>query len=203
MSGLESKTMSVTYKAKLQSTTPLLFGRMYSADVAKEQKESHAEYEERTWSNRIHKDSKGQAILQPLQFKNCLRDAAKYLSESIPGKGKSTFTKHFKSGVMVFDPMQLETTNGRPILADSVPPLWLNVPSDGMTGGTKRVPKAFPEVKEWTGTVEIHILDQTITKDVLLRHLTEAGNFIGLGSMRVGNGGITGRFKVVSLTEVK
>ena len=195
--------MSTTYIAKLKSTTPVLFGRMYGADEPKKEREGHADYEERTWSARLHKNEKGQVIFQPLQFKNCLRDAAKYLSESIPGKGKSTFTKHFKSGIMVFDSMQLYTPTGRPILAADVPPLWLNVPSDGMTGGTKRVPKAFPEVKEWAGTIEIHVLDKTITRDVLHRHLTEAGNFIGLGSMRVGNGGITGRFEVVSLTEKK
>lgn len=195
--------MSTVYIAKLQSTTPVLFGRMYGADEPKKQKESHADYEERTWSSRLHKNEKGQVIFTPLQLKNCLRDAAKYLSESVPGKRMATFTKYFKSGVMVFEPSLLETHSGRPILADQVPPLWLNVPSDGMTGGTKRVPKAFPEVKEWAATFEVHVLDGTITIDVLQRHLTEAGNFIGFGSMRVANGGISGRFKVLSLTEKK
>jgi hypothetical protein len=104
---------------------------------------------------------------------------------------------------MVFQPTILLDMNGQPIKAASIEPLWLNVPSDGQTGGTKRVPKAFPEVKEWKGTVEVVVLDDVITKDVLMRHLTQAGNFIGLGAMRVANGGICGRFQVVSLTEVK
>lgn len=176
---------------------------MYAGDVPKLAREGHADYEERTWMNRTHADQFGNAVISPLAIKNCLRDAAKYLSEPIPGKGKSTFTKHFKSGVMVFEEMGLKNFTNQPIKVDAVTPLWLNVPSDGMTGGTKRVPKAFPQVKEWKGSIEISVLDDTITKDVLLRHLTEAGNFIGLGAMRVANGGISGRFKVVSLIENK
>jgi hypothetical protein len=188
-----------TYTVKLQGTTPLLYGRQYS--VPKLQRESAAEYEERTWAERMHKNEGGQAVLSPLSVKNCLRDAAKYLSEQIPGKGKSTYTKHFKSGLMVFEQVPLFNGKNQPIIADQVEPIWLNVPSDGMTGGTKRVPKAFPQVNDWMGTVDIHVLDEVITKDVLLRHLTEAGNFVGLGAMRVANGGISGRFKVVSISE--
>jgi hypothetical protein len=189
------------YTVKLQGTTPMLFGRQYV--VPKLSKESAAEYEERTWQERLHKDEAGNVVLSPLSIKNCLRDAAKYLSEPIQGKGKSTYTKHFKSGVMVFEQTLLKDSKGQPIKAEAVEPLWLNVPSDGMTGGTKRVPKAFPQIKEWQGTVDISVLDDMISKDVLLRHLTEAGNFIGLGAMRVANGGISGRFKVVSITEAR
>ena len=188
------------YKVKLQGTTPMLYGRQYA--VPKLQRESAGEYEERTWKERMHTQD-GIVVLSPLSVKNCLRDAAKYLSESIPGKGKSTYTKHFKSGVMVFEQAPLSDSKGYPIKADSVEPLWLNVPSDGMTGGTKRVPKAFPQVKEWSATVEVSVLDEIISKDVLERHLTQAGNFVGLGAMRVANGGISGRFKVVSIAEVK
>lgn len=187
------------YTVKLQSTTPLLYGKMYAGEVPKTDRESHADYEERTWMNRAHADANGNAVIQPLAIKNCLRDAAKYLSEKIPGKKMQTFTKHFKSGVMVIDQMSLKSHEGKTIKVSDIPALWLNVPSDGMTGGTKRVPKAFPQVSDWTGTIQVHVLDETITKDVLLRHLTQAGNFVGLGAMRVGNGGISGRFKVLEI----
>jgi hypothetical protein len=187
------------YKVELVSNSPLLFGRMYSAEVPKESKESPAEYEARTWIGRTHVDAQGNVVIPPLALKNCLRDVARYLGEKIQGKRNATYTKHFKSGVMVLDSMILKTPEGKTIKLDDIEPLWLNVPSDGTTGGTKRVPKAFPQVKQWKGTAEIHVLDETITKDVLERHLIEAGNFIGLGAMRVANGGISGRFKVVSV----
>jgi hypothetical protein len=194
--------MATTYVVKIELTTPMLQGRQYS--VAKTQGESFADYENRTWRERLHTDEQTNVVIPPLMIKNMLRDAAKYLSESVPGKGKSTFTKHFRSGVMVFEPSILKTPEGQTIKADSVEPLWLSVPSDGQTGGTKRVPKAFPEIaKGTTFTTEISVLDGKITREVLSRHLTDAGNFIGLGAMRVANGGVTGRFKVLSLTESK
>jgi hypothetical protein len=189
------------YQVKLESNSAILFGRQYS--VPKLQKESAHEYEQRTWSERLHRNTQGNVVLNPLSLKNCLRDAAKYLGEPIPGKGKATYTKHFRAGIMVVEDILLTDPKGRPIIADSVEPLWLNVPSDGMTGGTKRVPKAFPRVSEWQATAEIAVLDDTITEKVLRHHLIEAGNFVGLGAMRVANGGISGRFKVVSLAEVK
>lgn len=177
-----------------------MFGRQYVVESLP--RESKAEYEQRTWRERLHTNDKGEVILSPLMVKNCLRDAARYLGEQIPGKGKSTYTKHFKSGVMVFDPALIKNASGKIIKSDMVEPLWLSVPSDGMTGGTKRVPKAFPQiVTGWTAQVDVVILDEVITKDVLSRHLATAGNFVGLGAMRVGNGGIAGRFKVVSIQD--
>jgi hypothetical protein len=191
-----------TYQVTIEGTTPLLAGRQYVVETLS--RESKAEYEQRTWKERLHTNDKGEVVLSPLMIKNCLRDAAKYLGESIPGKGKERYTKHFKSGVMVFDHATIKNTNGKVIKASEVEPLWLSVPSDGMTGGSKRVPKAFPQIAQgWTAQVNVVVLDDVIGKDVLLRHLTEAGNFVGLGAMRVGNGGITGRFTVADLKEVK
>jgi hypothetical protein len=190
------------YRVALQGTTPMLSGRQYI--VPKLPRENAAEYEERTWRERLHKNERGEVVLSPLMVKNCLRDVAKYLSEQIPGKGKSTYTKHFKSGVMVFEPALLRDAKGNTIKAAEVEPLWLNVPSDGQTGGTKRVPKAFPQIeKGWKAEVEVSVLDEIITKDVLVRHLTQAGNFVGFGAMRVANGGISGRFQVADIKEVR
>jgi hypothetical protein len=42
-----------------------------------------------------------------MAFKNCLAEIAKYLSLQIPGKGKTTYTKHFEAGVMVLDGLAL------------------------------------------------------------------------------------------------
>jgi hypothetical protein len=190
-----------TYKVELEGTTSMLFGKQYR--VAELERESKADYEERTWRERLHTNSDGIACISPLAIKNCIRDAAKYLSEPIKGKGKATYTKHFKAGVMVYDQAPISSSPHTLVRTADVEPLWLNVPSDGMTGGTKRVPKAFPEVKAgWKATVNVSVLDEIITSDVLHRHITQAGNFIGLGAMRVGNGGISGRFKINSMQEV-
>lgn len=186
-----------TYVAELQSKTAYMAGRYYEPEIPTLTKEGKDEYEKRTWRNRIHTDEKGNVLISALAFKNCLAAAAKYLGMQIPGKGKATYTKHFKSGVLVSDPLIL------PIKKDAVEGTWLFVPADGVTGSGKRVLKCFPTVKSWSGKILIHVLDETVTKDVLETHLQQAGDFIGLGSMRVQNGGICGRFRLVKLTETK
>lgn len=179
------------YTAKLEGTTPYSQGRHYSD--AKLPKESADAYERRTWRSRMHVDSKGYVFIPPMSVKNCLSEAAKFLSLQIPGKGKATYTKHFEAGVFVINPITL------PIKAEDVLPEELFVPADGRRGSGKRVIKLFPYIREWGGEVEVIISDETITRDVLYQHFVEAGNLIGLGRFRPRNNGFYGRFAVKSL----
>jgi hypothetical protein len=156
-------------------------------------KERPDEYEERTWRERLHATDDGRVFIPPMSFKNCLSEIAKFLSEQIPGKGKSTYTKHFEAGVLVMEPLVLD------IKKADVPGEWLFVPADGRRGSGKRVRKCFPVIREWGGDVTFHILDNTITKEVLEHHLREAGGFIGIGRFRPRNNGFYGRFEVVKV----
>jgi hypothetical protein len=186
-----------TFVATLKSTSPISFGRYYAQDVPKKDKEGYGDYEERTWRNRLHVGEDGSVFIPPFAFKNCLDSAAKYLGMQIPGRGKATYTKHFVSGVLVMDPLIL------PLKKAEVKGEWRYVPGDGMPGGSKRVMKCFPVIPKWEGTVDIQVLDDTVTSDVLEEHLVQAGQFIGVGSFRPQNRGIYGRFKLVSLKEKK
>jgi hypothetical protein len=186
-----------TFTATLKSTSPISFGRYYAQDVPKKDRESAADYEERTWRERLHVADDGRIFIPPFAFKNCLDSAAKYLGKQIPGKGKNTFTKHFASGVLVMDPLVLS------VKKTEVKGEWRYVPADGMPGGSKRVMKCFPVVPKWEGNVEIQVLDDTVTSEVLEEHLVQAGQFIGVGSFRPQNRGIYGRFRLVSLKEKK
>jgi hypothetical protein len=47
------------------------------------------------------------------------------------------------------------------------------------------------------------VLDEIITAPILKEFLIESGNFIGLGSLRVSNNGIFGRFGVGAVTLVE
>lgn len=155
--------------------------------------ETADDHEKRTWRNRCHVNEKGEVYIPPMAFKNCISEAAKFLSIQIPGKGKATYTKHFEAGVMVTDPLIL------PVKKDDIDGLWLFVPADGRRGGSKRVKKCFPVVQSWKGDVTFYILDETITQDIFERHLKDAGNFIGIGFFRPRNNGFYGRFKVNSV----
>lgn len=159
-------------------------------ETPKLDKEIHKDYEERTWLERAHVNKDGYMFIPPMSFKNCLSEAAKFLTIQIPGKGKSTYTKHFEAGIMVVDPLVLKTKK------EDILPEWVFVPADGVRGGNKRVWKCFPVVHEWGGDVIFHILDDTITEKVFEYHLEEAGKIIGIGRFRPRRNGYYGRFKV-------
>ena len=187
------------YEVELKSMSPISFGKFYTKEegLTKESKETHDDYEKRTWMHRTHVNQDGNVIITPFAFKNCLDSAARYLGKQIPGKGKSTYTKRFVSGCLVLEPLVL------PIKREEVKGEWRHVPADGMPGGTKRVMKCFPKIDSWEGKVKFTILDEIITQEILKEHLEQAGMFIGIGSFRPANRGIYGRFKVVSIKEIK
>jgi len=184
-----------TIIAKLRNTSPISFSRYYAQDAPKRPRENDQDYEERTWRNRVHALPDGRIFIPTFAFKNCLDNAARYLGRQIPGKGKSTYTKHFVSGVLVREPLVLNVKKAQ-VRGD-----WRHVPADGQPGGARRVLKCFPVIQSWSGEVVITVLDEIITLDVLKEHLDVAGQFIGIGSFRPQNRGVYGRFMVESVRE--
>jgi hypothetical protein len=150
-------------------------------------------YEKRTWQARLHRTPEGLVFIPPMAFKFGLSDAAQYLGEQIPGKGKQTYRKHFDSGILIADPLVLD------VKADEVEGEWFLVPSDGRRGGGKRVWKRFTVIPAWEGQLTIHVIDDIITQDLLHRTLEAMGSFIGIGRFRPQNNGFYGRFSVTSL----
>lgn len=178
--------------AHVRGSSPLVFGRYHG--TPKLNKELADAYERRTWREKLHINEEGVVVIPAMAWKNCISGAAKYLSVQIPGKGKSTYTKNFESGVLVFD----DTDIG--VKKDEVNCIEMFVPADGVRGSGKRVLKFFPQIpKGWETVVTFHIFDDLITEDVFLHHLKQAGLLIGIGSFRVRNNGTCGRFRVESL----
>lgn len=171
---------------RLTSCSPYSQSRFYNTE--KLPKEIPKDYESRTWRDRLHVDDAGEVYIPPMAIKNCLSECAKFLGIQIPGKGKSTYTKHFEAGVLVMDTVPLG------IKKADVPGEWFHVSSDGVRGGGKRVEKCFPVIRNWQGEVTVYVLDETITQDVLMQHFIEAGKFIGIGRFRPRNNGFYGRF---------
>jgi len=176
---------------ELESMSP--YGQSKYIQEKKTRDETHEQFEARTWNQRCHYNEAGNVFIPPMSFKNCLSEAAKYKSIQIPGKGKSTYTKHFEAGILVVEPLVL------PYTKDTITHEWLHVPSDGQRGGTKRVEKCFPLIPSWSGTVTFLILDELINQDVFHDHLVDAGSFIGIGRFRPRNNGFYGRFAVKSI----
>ena len=170
----------------LESSSPYSQSKFY--DTPKLSKELPKDFEARTWRDRLHVDDKDEVFIPPMSLKNCLSEAAKFLGIQIPGKGKSTYTKHFEAGILVVDNLKLG------IKKQDVDGEWLFVPSDGKRGGGKRVQKCFPIIRSWKTEANVFVFDETITRDVLTQHLEQAGMFIGMGRFRPRNNGFYGRF---------
>lgn len=184
-------------KATLKSIAPYSQSRPLQSE--KEKGEGAMDFERRVWRDRCHANKSGNVFIPPMAFKNCMSEAAKYLSIKIPGEGKATYTKHFEAGLLVVDPLVL------PDMVDAVDCEWLFVPSDGRRGGPKRVHRCFPVIHKWSGTINIHILDDKVLQThpaadmtVLEYVLREAGSIIGIGRFRPRNNGFYGRFTVES-----
>jgi len=159
--------------------------------VPKLNKELSDAYEQRTWRERLHTSPNGEIVIPGMALQNCIKEAAKYLSISIPGKGKSTYTKHFESGVSVLEDIATGLTK------EQAHPNTVFVPSNGIRGAGSRVMKTYPMLLpplEFTATVLV--TDDIISADVFTDVLVQAGNLIGIGAFRVRNQGNFGRFKV-------
>lgn len=187
----------LTITAKLVGVAPISFSR--PVESKKNTGETHDAFEERTWKERLHVDKDGVVFIPPQALKNCLSEVAKFLSETVPGKGKATYTKHFESGVMVTQPMSLG------MKAEDVPGERLFVPSDGRRGGGSRVWKTFPTIQEWSCDCEIIVLDPLLVDkaEKIKEYLEHAGQFIGLGRFRPRNNGYYGRFSVKDFKSTK
>jgi len=186
-----------TCTARLVGVAPLQFGKPVTAE--KVQGERPDDYERRTWRERIHVDDDGWAFIPPMALKNGLEATAKYLSETIPGKGKATYTKHFKSGIMVVDPLVLN------VKAKDIEPTTLFVPSDGKKGGGTRVNRIFPIVPPgWETTCRITVMDPILLSSgesdwpcyKVFEYLEHMATFNGLGSFAPRVGGYYGRYIV-------
>lgn len=174
----------------LKSISAYSQSRSYSHEIEKPETETHADYETRTWRNKCHTNKDGYIVIPPMAFKMGLDTAAKMLSQKIPGKRNSTYTKYFKSGVLCMEGPVLSVTS------DKVERDRIFANSDGVRGSGRRVWKIFPRVDTWEAIVDFHILADEITNVVFEQHLKKAGAFIGIGRFRPENGGYYGRFEV-------
>lgn len=186
------------YSVELESASELLSGRYYAHEIEKGPQETHSDYEVRTWRGRLHTNQAGHVFLPGEGFKRSLDESASRRGDKL--KGNATFSKRFLSGVIVFeDAILLNPKTSKPIIAEDVNPKVIFAPSDGKRNGPKRVIKYFPCVPAWKSTVEFDVVDDVISQQIFKQTLEYAGAFIGVGSMRAGNGGIAGRFRITSI----
>lgn len=181
----------------LKGASPIGFSRAIQS--TRNTGESHDSFEERTWREKAHTKSDGTVFIPPMAVKNMLAEVAKHLSESVPGKGKATYTKHFLSGILVTEELSLG------VKINDVPSVRLFLPSDGIKGSGKRVWKTFPVLQDWRCDGSLYLLDPILIAkpQKVEEYMRHAGKFIGLGWFRPARGGYYGRFEVTRFVAEK
>lgn len=150
-------------------------------------------YDARTWKLHAHVRADGLVFVPPMALKNCLLDTADLLGEKIKGKGATTYSKFYKTGILVLDGPLIEPNVHRDEMVGQS--YFLN--ADGRRNGGTRVWRKFPEFENWSITATFHVLVGEIDNDHFERYLAQAGRLIGLGRFRPRNGGYFGRFQIV------
>jgi hypothetical protein len=180
----------------IKGTTPYSQSRAFDPDtlpeeLRKQPKETHDDYDKRVWREKTTTDENGQIVVPAASFKQAIDSAAKMLSIQIPGKGKATYTKEFVRGIAVFDPLPLGVQKA------DVPFVRIHANADGIRGSGKRVFRTFPIVPApWGGTLQVHVISETVPDDVVERVVKASGLFVGVGRFRPENGGTNGRYDV-------
>lgn len=176
-------------KLSIEGTSPYSQSRQH--EEPKLEKETHDDYDRRTWRSKLTTDNNGVVVIPGIAIKQALDRAAQMLSLQVPGKGKATYTKSFVSGVSVFEDVALG------IHRDNVASIRISANADGRRGSGKRVPRIFPVIPApWAGEVDVYILDDTLPDQVFQQVAVAAGKLVGVGRFRPQNGGSNGRFKI-------
>lgn len=158
-------------------------------------KETADAYEDRTWRSKAHV-ADGNVTIPPMAFKMGVDRAAKMLGRQIPGKGKSTYTKFFESGVIVTTPVIVAPET-------AIEKERIHANADGVRGSGKRVWRNFPRINEWAGTVDFFVIADEITEEVFEETVRYAGLAVGVGRFRPERGGYFGRYNVESFEWIK
>ena len=170
--------------------SPYSFSKPY--DVPWIEKESHDDYDKRTWLNHAYVDEQGEAYIPGTAFKFDIADAAKRLAIKIPGKRQQTYTKNVLSGVICANPVMLG------IKRDALKCEVIYAHANATRSPGARVFRRFPITpKDWKSVLVVDVIDDEIPSAVIERCVEEAGNLLGVGRFRPANGGYLGRWKVV------
>lgn len=185
-------------EVEIVGTSTLGFGRKGESEK-RNSNETEDQFGLRTYREKCHVVDNGEVFLNPIGLKKSIETACSRIGESVPGKGKSQWTKFVKSGINCNEPILLG------IKVDKIPYKKLYVPSNGKVGGGSRVWRYFPIMDKWGGKARIEVIDESIPVEKIEEWLIYAGQYCGVGVFRPSSqsGGWWGRFKVKSFKEVK
>ena len=179
------------YEIKLEGATDLLINR-YSHELNKEKqsigKDKISEWEDNNWKRKAYTNNKGELYIPDVYIIGCLRMGAFASGLQLSKKiGKKTISKNFIDCNLLLEES--------PVLENAtLEPFDCNVKINKSTIMTIR-----PRVtKGWKLTFNIFDLNESFSKDELMRLFDYCGKFVGIGDWRPK----FGRFLITSIKEV-
>lgn len=176
-------------KIEIEGISPYSASRMHGEPFLNDS-ETKAEYNERTWAEHAHVNTKGDVFIPRKAWLESFIDAAKRRGTKVPGRGMKTFGGLMEGGMIVMN--DLLTGSKKKDLKPATFPCH----SNGNRRDTKRVPRKFPMLDEWAGTLTVVLTDPQITKEEFENCVRDAGIMVGVGRYRPANRGDNGRFQV-------
>ncbi len=187
----KERTLAIA-TVKLKSFSPYSQSNYFESE--KKQSESHDERERRCWREKMHVEE-GEVVIPLGQFKAALDEAAARLGTiKIDKKGLKNF---IEPGIVIAEHVKIG------VKAEDVKCERVMCNADGQPSKyskSGKVPRLFPLIPSWTGTLKITVLDGRINEEHIRACLKEAGLFVGIGRWRAGNRGQYGRFLVEKMT---
>ena len=166
-------------------------------DTPKLDRESHDDYDERTWREHCTVNAEGQVCIPAMAFKQSIDSAAYKLGEKVPGRRGATFKNFFASGFLC--EADVPIANGKAITKKDAKLIVINANADGVRGSGKRVKRRFPQFERYHGVAQFLITDDILSPDIFEQHVRAAGMIVGIGRFRAEKGGTNGRFKITKV----
>ena len=128
-------------------------------------RESHDDYNVRTWRNQCTVNVNGQVCIPAMALKQCIDVAAQKLGEKVPGRKGATFKGFITSGVICNGDVPI--SNGKALTPADAAMVTINANADGVRGSGKRVTRRFPSFDKWHGVAEFTLIDDIVTPEGL------------------------------------
>lgn len=160
-------------------------------------RESHDDYDIRTWQEKCTVNQGGQICIPAMALKQAIDTAAYKLGVKVEGRRGATYKNFFASGF--FCEGDVPIANGKALSKKDAVMKTISANADGIRGSGKRVTRRFPEFNKWSGVASFTITDDIITKEIFETHLRACGMIVGIGRFRPEKGGTNGRFRVTKI----
>lgn len=184
-----------TVKITIRGIAPYSQSKKYTEKVSPS---LAGKYDEDHWRDHMHVNDDGLVVIPGTGVKQSVEAAAALAGDKVEGRGNKGWTSLLTSGIMVTDDFVTDA------VAKKVPGQTFSCDAKGQRGdrSSTRVDRTFPMIPVgWTATGEIHIINDEIPIDRLMKYVELAGKCIGVGRFRPSKGGHNGRF-IVEKVEV-